>query len=290
MKRLRNLLLFFLITLTLALSGLSVVFGLQSSYDLMHPVRVPCCEMPEYTASPLEEVAFETSDGLTLHGWYIPPQNGAVILMLHGRGGNRSGVLSMIPPLTNHGYGVLALDLRGHGQSDGENFAYSWRDVTGAADFLHKQPGVEMIGGIGFSLGANVIVTGAAYSEHVTAVVGDGVGPAQWADLPTPATPLDWLALPGDIAAHFALQRYEPGILSIHEALRRISPRPVLLITGDHPSNEYELRVNQRLMADAPESVTLWVAPGAAHVGAQSSYPQDYEARVLAFFDTHLLR
>jgi len=66
-----------------------------------------------------EAVTLTTEDGVALAGWYQPPSNGAVIIVLHGAGGSREGMRSHIDLLTRHGYGVLALDLRGHGGSGG---------------------------------------------------------------------------------------------------------------------------------------------------------------------------
>jgi uncharacterized protein len=289
MKRLRNLTLFFIVVLVLAISTPSIAFGLQNVYTLMHPAKVPCCSRPANLPYELQDVTFATSDGLKLYGWYVPPQNGAVIMLLHGRGGNRAANLGMLPMFIDHQYGVLTFDMRSYRQSDGDDFSYSWRDVAAAAEFLQSQPGVEQIGGIGFSLGANVIVAGAAHTPAVAALVADGTGPVQWVDMPKHTTWLDWLSLPGDLASHFALQSYEPGILAVHDALARISPRPVLLISGDDPSNEYELRVNQQLMAEAPASVTLWVVPHAGHVGGFAVDPAAYEARVIDFFNRSLL-
>ena len=181
MKRVRNLALFFAIALIFALSGLSVALGLQSVNDLMHPARTPCCDKPTHLLFELQDVSFTTSDGLKLYGWYTPPKNRAVILMLHGRGGNRSGNLSMAPMFIRHGYGILTIDMRAYGQSDGTSFAYCWRDVAAAVDWLRNQPDVDAIGGIGFSLGANVMVMGAAHVAGVEALVADGVGPEHWA-------------------------------------------------------------------------------------------------------------
>ncbi|MHC1781999.1 MAG: alpha/beta fold hydrolase [Anaerolineaceae bacterium] len=66
------------------------------------------------------EINLQTSDGESLQAWYKAPDNGAAIILLHGAGSSREGVRSYIPMFTDNGYGVLALDLRGHGASSGQ--------------------------------------------------------------------------------------------------------------------------------------------------------------------------
>jgi pimeloyl-ACP methyl ester carboxylesterase len=70
------------------------------------------------------------------------------------------------------------------------------------------------------------------------------------------------------------------------EALARIEPRPVLLVAGGQ--NFYELCVNQRLAAAAGPSVELWIIPDAGHIGGLDARPEEYTARMLAFFDAAL--
>ena len=58
--------------------------------------------------------------------------------------------------LVRHGYGVLLLDRRGEGESEGDINLYGWNgeaDVTAAVGFLRRRPDVEpgRIGGSGLS-------------------------------------------------------------------------------------------------------------------------------------------
>lgn len=54
--------------------------------------------------------------------------------------------------------------------------------------------------------------------------------------------------------------------------------------------NQLEVALNTLFADTLGERATLWVAPGVTHTGAYSQYPQEYEQRVLAFFEDHLLR
>ena len=82
-----RLIAFFIFVLYLAVVlTLPVYFGIQQ----IHPAHSQiCCETPSDYGLNFENVSFQTHDGLTLRGWHIPSQNGAVIITLHGYGGNR---------------------------------------------------------------------------------------------------------------------------------------------------------------------------------------------------------
>ncbi|HSO27222.1 MAG TPA: hypothetical protein VLS48_04080, partial [Anaerolineales bacterium] len=64
-----------------------------------------------------EAVTLHTKDGVALQGWYHPPQNGAVIVLLHGAGGSRADTRPYAQMLVGNGYGALLFDQRGHGTS-----------------------------------------------------------------------------------------------------------------------------------------------------------------------------
>jgi alpha-beta hydrolase superfamily lysophospholipase len=65
------------------------------------------------------EIRIVMRDGRRLSAWYVPSRNGAAVLLSHGSGGSRGRVASHVRMLARHGYGVLALDNPGNGESEG---------------------------------------------------------------------------------------------------------------------------------------------------------------------------
>jgi hypothetical protein len=59
---------------------------------------------------------------------------------------------------------------------------------------------------------------------------------------------------------------------------------PVLLIHGSADDN-IPLRHSQRLKAGNPGSVLLWEVPTAGHSGALGTDPQEFEQRVIRWFE-----
>ena len=76
---------------------------------------------PQDAGFDYEDVTLETSDGLKLHGWYVPAaQARGVVLFLHGNAGNISHRLDSIAIFRQLGLDTLIIDYRGYGQSQGK--------------------------------------------------------------------------------------------------------------------------------------------------------------------------
>jgi hypothetical protein len=58
-----------------------------------------------------------------------------------------------------------------------------------------------------------------------------------------------------------------------------------LIAAGEMPD---EPRADRSIQRASPETVDLWVAPGAGHTDALHTHPQEWEARVIAFLDRAL--
>ena len=68
-----------------------------------------------------EDAALQTSDGVSLHGWFLKsPENKGTLLFFHGNAGNISGRLFKAKGWVDRGFSVLLLDYRGYGQSEGQ--------------------------------------------------------------------------------------------------------------------------------------------------------------------------
>ena len=74
---------------------------------------------------------------------------------------------------------------------------------------------------------------------------------------------------------------------SLVDLVPRIAPRPVLLIASPNsPNLERVNRVYRRLIGP---SASLWELPEAGHVQGLATRPDEYERRVVGFFDRALL-
>ena len=95
-----------------------------------------------------EEVWFDTSDGVKLHGWLFRPARqpaAATVVYFHGNGGNLSYCDWVGESLAARGFEVLLFDYRGYGRSSGEptDERGLYSDADAAYDFVTKARGVE---------------------------------------------------------------------------------------------------------------------------------------------------
>ncbi len=260
-----------------------------TTYVLTHAARafVPV----DRVGAPHEEVSFTTADGVRLRGWYVPSKNGAAVIAFPGRKGSQKPARM----LARHGYGVLLFDRRGEGESEGDPNAWGWvgyRDVNAAVRFLQRRPDVqrERIGGIGLSVGGEMMLEAAARSPGLQAVVSEGAGERSVREMLDITRSDKWLAIPSYAAltAGIALFSNHTPPPSLKDLVGRIAPTPVFFIYGEH-GQEGERNLNPTYYAAAGAPKALWEVPGSGHVGGITAQPAEYERRIVAFFDRALL-
>jgi dienelactone hydrolase len=269
--------------------GYVFVAPFLAAYVLTHSARafVPA----DHIGAAHENVAFTTSDGLRLRGWYVPSKNGAAVISFPGRKGTQDPARI----LARHGYGVLLFDRRGEGESDGDPNGWGWgghRDVAAAVRFLQARPDVEdnRIGGIGLSVGGEMMLESAAKSPGLEAVVSEGAGERSVREILDMTGTGKWLQVPsmGALTAGNALFSDQEPPPSLKDLVRRISPTPVLFIYGEH-GQDGERNLNPTYYRSAREPKQIWEVPGSGHTGGINARPKEYERRVIGFFDRTLL-
>ncbi|MBK7406087.1 MAG: alpha/beta fold hydrolase [Phycisphaerales bacterium] len=161
---------------------------------LLPPMLLPGCleasafYHPRFQASPIppgfEDVRFPTTDGLTLHGWFIPavgrtPDAGPAptVLHVHGNSGDIAAHLGNCRFLAAEGFNVFLFDYRGYGTSDRPRGTLRrdqmLADTEAALDFLAARNDVDhtRTAIFGYSLGAVLGLAAAADEPQVRAVV-----------------------------------------------------------------------------------------------------------------------
>ena len=200
-----------------------------------------------------EEVFFTTSDGVTLHGWYLPGTGDVTWLWFHGNGGNISHRVEELA-LFRHLLGVnqFIFDYRGFGRSPGtpsENGTY--QDSKAALNYLLSRSDLApaKIVYFGRSLGSAVAVELASRKEPLALVL---VAPfssiSDMAKVAFPFTPFHM----------FVRGRYDSvaRIRSIH--------RPLLIMHGDQDTT-VPLSQGKKLFEAANQPKRFQLLPGAAH-------------------------
>jgi uncharacterized protein len=259
---------------------------------------------PEVDAAPYrfeaQDVTFESlTPGLDLRAWWAPPReaDGPVVIVVHGRGSCRRDAVTLLPAgmLARHGVGILALDLRDHGESDHADGQWAggvdeWQDVLGAWQWLRaKGYPAERIGLYGGSMGAGSVAYALGHEPAAAAAFLD----SPYADILSASTAYaeakgnpGWV-VPGAL--------FVGGLISGVDLLgesparifrERLAGRPVFIVQGDMDStiSVDEGRALARAATEGGSPVEPWILPGVEHVQAAFVEPVEYERRLVDFF------
>lgn len=267
------------------------IWSLALAVLATHVPETSVDRLPADVGLTAEDVRFETDDGVTLAGWYVPSTTGDAVVLRHGAGSTGSDVLDHAAVLVGQGFGVLVTDARGHGRSGGRAMDLGWNgttDIEAAVDFLvsRSDVGRERIAVVGLSMGGEEAIGAIAADPRIRAVVAEGATGRTFEDL-------TWLSeiygIRGAIQRGIDWLQYtltdllsDPGRpVPLAEAAEAAAPRPILLITaGEVPDEGHAAR---HIEARAPGSVRVWTVPGAGHTGGLSTAPEEWESRVVDF-------
>jgi len=263
-----------------------------------------------------EEFDVRAPDGVLLRGWKVAPlsPNGSWVLLFHGVADNRVGVIGQSEFLLGAGYGVVMMDARGHGASDGSIATYGWlerNDTRAVIDALFHDAEQRCLsiqwhglGGpvcapshifaLGESMGAGIALQSGAADPRIEAVVAEssfanlreaaydyaGLRKYPWLGK-TLLSPFAWTLLSrGEKLTGLPVGEVSPVKAAASRAL------PVLLIC-DEKDVALPCRHTQMIYDAARGPKQLWVVPGAYHTAALGFHPEEFKRRVLSLFDTY---
>ena len=118
-------------------------------------------------------VELRAHDGSRLVAWWAPPRGRAVLLLLHGRSGNIATRADIVGQLANERFGVLAVDYRGYGASEGkptENGLVEDAEVAYAWPIARGMMSAEIVV-VGQSLGNSAAIKLAAHKPVAAAAL-----------------------------------------------------------------------------------------------------------------------
>jgi dienelactone hydrolase len=265
-----------------------VLFPLGFSFVITHVMRqtVPAAEL----GAAYEDVSFRTSDGLELQGWYVPSKNGAAVIAFPGRSGPQAHTRMLV----RHGYGVLLFDRRGEGQSEGDSNLLGWggdKDILGAIEFLQRRDDVDpgRIGGIGLSVGGELMLQAAGETDELAAVVSEGAGTRMYSEQFEEYHGWRKLTIAPQAAvlsagtALFSSTAPPPNLTDVAPKIEQ----PLFVIWAPNGGNIEHMSKEYYALAQGPKQI--WEMPTAKHVGGIYDQPAEYERRVVGFFDDALL-
>jgi len=300
MKRANKIILSLIIGL-LFIATVAILHMTKSEAHGLITAPIDTRNLPEETPAnfnmPFEDVTVRSADGLKLVGWFIPSQNGAVVILQHGYKSTRAELLNEAKMLYQHGYGILLTTVRAHDYSEGEMITFGMhevQDMDAWYQYLLTRDDIDAtkIGMLGNSFGGMLVIQYAAQNENIKAVVADSAFSSLNDTVSTSVTYFtDLPAFPfAPLIVYWAEREtgFKTEDIDATEWIAQISPRPVFLMQG---GADVVISANsgQRLYEAAGEPKELWFEPDLGHVDFDSEMTDEFERRVVEFFDHYLL-
>jgi alpha-beta hydrolase superfamily lysophospholipase len=293
------------IALFLFAPALAAFVGASIGGGILHPMRLnpmrleQTAEMLKRTGATKEDFSVRASDGIELRGWKVRPSapNGDWVLLFHGVSDNRTGDLGHAEFLLRHGYCVVMMDSRDHGESGGDMATYGWKeryDTVAITDALYASERVRHLYALGVSMGGAIALQSAAVEPRIEAVVAE----APFANLREVG--YDYAGL--HAGSWLGKSLFRPAPMMVMRSIEKeggfkpedVSPEkavasrafPVLLICGTRDST-IPCRHAERIYKAAIGPKELWVVRGAGHAAALGQAPAEYESRTISLFEKH---
>ncbi len=266
-----------------------IIVSLYGFLSSIKPPKIRIDYKPADFGLDHEEVTFESADGLKLSGWFIPHNKSEdAIIVMHGYPANKADLLP-VSLFLNKKYNVFLFDFRSFGQSEGKYTTAGFKevkDLEGAIKFLKEEKKIKNIGTFGFSLGGAVAII--SKSEDIKAIVAD----SSYASLDRMVKQLyrSFFFLKWPFV--FLTNVYSKLFLGID--INEVSPlnaikeinTPVLLI---HAGKDSQIPVeNSILLNENAKNAELWIIENADHGQNHAIKKDEYEKRILDFFEKSL--
>ena len=238
-------------------------------------------------------------DGTHIAARFLPNGDGArAVILVHGREASKQNAITgnlvkLGAALHDAGLAVLMIDMRGHGESEGERFSfgvYERQDVLGAVDFLVAQgarPG--SIGVLGISMGSGAAIGAAAEEPAIGALVLDSA----FADLALlieerweADSGMPMLMLPGVFLMNRILNGYDLKPVQPVMEIVQVPPRPILIL---HCETDEMVGVwHAETLLEAVPSAQYATFDVCEHAEIYRDQDEAYETLVVSFFDESL--
>jgi len=259
-----------------------------------------------------QDVTFHSRDpqipNANLAAWWIPAEkaDAPAVVLVHGVQSCRreATVLLAAGMLHRHGYSVFLMDLRDHGDSQGDDARFAggseeYMDVLGGWDWVRAQ-GVpaERIGLLGFSFGSVSAIVAGGQEPQVAAVWSDSSTTKMYEgirlflkDQMKDGSGITGILVPGALVwarviAGDDLTKFDPI-----DQVGKYGGRAIAFVHGEDdvvlPAS-MATELHDAAVSAGARTPDAWIVPGARHTQGIYVDPAGYEQRLVSFFGSAL--
>lgn len=255
-----------------------------------------------YSLNP-EDLEIISKDNLRLKAWYVPAEKETkrFAICVHGHNCNGPDECSHLLPFYRNtmGFNYLLPDLRGHGRSDGKLIGFGaldYKDIKLWIDYLIERFGEDIeivLHGISMGAATVMLVNNNNPQKQVKVIIEDcgytnafeqvaetmkGMGLRHTSDFFTEITnaycrKFSKYDLKKDAAPLETMQNAANPVIFIHGEDDALVPFPMC----------------RRLYDACPTDKEIFTVPGAAHAYSYYDAKDEYDRRVKAFIEKHIL-
>ena len=267
-----------------------VFFSLFTFLMSIRPQKIITDLGPSDLGLNYEDIAFKSTDGVKLSGWFIPNnKTKTAVIVMHGYPADKANLLSTAEFLAKD-FNVFLFDFRSFGKSEGSYTTVGYlerNDLLGAVKFLENEKNITKVGLYGFSLGGAVALM--TNHDNIKAIVTDSA----YAKLSHMVEHMYRIFFALKYPLAYLTKLY--GILFLKLNIDSTSPVdnikniniPILII---HAEKDSQIPVNEAyLLHNANDKAELWIVKNAEHGMTHSVAQEEYEKKIVEFFKEHLL-
>ncbi|MEM4718139.1 MAG: alpha/beta fold hydrolase [Desulfurococcaceae archaeon] len=276
-----------------------LIISTIASKRFSKPPRLVLKWSPSDLGLKYEPFEYITFDGLLLKGWFIRKSNDKVVVLIHGYTSSKwdeDYIKPAIEVLSRVGYSILAVDLRAHGESDGDVTTLGYiesDDVVGIVNALRNQ-GFNKIALYGYSMGGATALL-ASTKTTISALILD----SPYVDIRESGR--RWVKRVKGILG-LLLRISHPIIIRLVAMKTHVDPSklvmtkyanqvkaPVLLIAPEKDDliSIEEYRMLHRELEKSGLPVEVWYV-NTTHVGAWRTHRDEYTKKLLSFLAKYL--
>ena len=235
------------------------------TWKLLHPA----CKIDQPLSPAMELITWTDENGVRTDFWFVPPQNGRVLVLVGGHNGTLADWQAEMDHFSATGYGFVIFPDPACNDLPASLGLKESKQVLAAVSFLRSRPEVTWVGSLGFSSGAAALLMAGPQMPEMQAMVLMG----NFAELrsemlfqPSPFLSFSWLAQRSVILWFPLFTGVRVDQVRPVEAYASLPPLGLLLIYGEQEAERTQaITQGQMAKEGSARSVKLWIVPEAYH-------------------------